>query len=329
MNKTFKKYKEFIAPLIMMIGVISVIVIHLTCDGTENYNSPDEVHTVCGVENKAKGIDVSYYQATIDWDIVASDTDIEFGVARISDGTQKIDPKFEENWKEMKRVGIIRGAYQFFRPNQNAIEQAELFLKLLDEAGGLEDNDLPPTLDIEVTGGATSDQITAGMYDWLEFVQAYTNRIPIIYTGPAFFEAAKLDISFSKYPLWTAHYTERPCPWVPNNWNHWEIWQYTGSGTLAGIYRPVDINVFNGDTNALQRFIEMSNTNLLSDENKDCLNDASTNVLMDVNETTVKENNPNNDNDDDEEPKDEEYKDASVDLLPPNVGCQCSSVGIR
>jgi len=257
-------FKEFIAPIIMIGVSLTVITIFLFNQPILTPpNVPDEVHRVCGVEDKVRGIDVSYWQATIDWDKLVAETDISFGIARVSDGMQKIDPKFEEYWSEMERVGLIRGAYQFFRPNQDAKEQAALFITLLEQAGGLNETDMPPTLDIEVTGGMTKEQILISIYDWTEYVIAHTNRVPIIYTGPSFWDSAQLGGAYSNYPLWIAHYTGATCPWAPDGWDKWSIWQYTGEGKLPGIYRSVDINVFNGDLTDLQYFIKVSDINYI------------------------------------------------------------------
>jgi len=255
--------KEFIAPIIMIVAIFIVITIYSfgpQPDQQPRIDDPFEVHKVCGVEDNVRGIDVSYWQATIDWDALVTNTDISFGVARVSDGTQKIDPKFEENWHEMKRVGLIRGAYQFFRPNQSAADQAALFVSLIEQAGGMEDEDMPPTLDVEVTGGMGREEVLSGISIWVDHVIAYTGRYPIIYTGPAFWDSTKLGDGFADFPLWIAHYTGAKCPLAPDAWHHWEFWQYTGSGTLPGIHRPVDINVYNGDLTGLRDFIRFSKT---------------------------------------------------------------------
>jgi GH25 family lysozyme M1 (1,4-beta-N-acetylmuramidase) len=45
--------------------------------------------------------------------------------------------------------------------------------------------------------------------------------------------------------LWVAHWTTASSPTVPaNNWagNGWTFWQYTSSGTVAGISGRVDLD---------------------------------------------------------------------------------------
>ncbi len=216
------------------------------------------VHTVCGLNNNIKGIDVSYWQRNINWHVV-KDEGIVFGFARVSDGLEKIDPKFEQNWHGMKEAKLIRGAYQFFRPNQDALKQAQLFVDILNSVGGLEEDDMPPVIDLEVTGTVTSNKIIEGAMIWVDYVQLNTNKKPIIYTGPAFWDSHFLGPGFSTYPLWIAHYTSKECPWIPDGWSKWAFWQFTGSGNIKGVPTIVDINVFDGTIDGLRTFVKKHN----------------------------------------------------------------------
>src|SRR5262245_50270540 len=69
----------------------------------------------CATGTVIRGIDVSYYQGTIDWNRVKNDG-IDFAFVRVSDGATFRDPKFVTNWAESQAAGVVRGAYQFFRP---------------------------------------------------------------------------------------------------------------------------------------------------------------------------------------------------------------------
>lgn len=61
------------------------------------------------------GIDVSMYQCHIDWPIVAQSK--KFVFIKATDGATFVDPYFAFNWSSAKKVGMIRGAYHFFGPN--------------------------------------------------------------------------------------------------------------------------------------------------------------------------------------------------------------------
>ena len=97
---------------------------------------PDDISTttlastVCGSGPTVKGVDVSYYQGSIDWAAAKADG-VEYAFVRVSDGTTFEDPKFDQNWQGTRDAGILHGAYQFFRPNEDAIAQADLLLSYI------------------------------------------------------------------------------------------------------------------------------------------------------------------------------------------------------
>jgi lysozyme len=198
-----------------------------------------------------KGIDVSSYQGKIDWQAVAGDQ-IRFAFARVSIGVGYSDPRFSANWKHMKSAGLVRGAYQFFRPDQDAIAQAKLMLDHLDAAGGLEAGDLPPAIDVEVTEGVGHAKIVAGVRAWLDHVEKATGRRPIVYTSPGFWGVLDDPTGFAKYPLWIAHWGT-DCPTVPGPWKHFAFWQ-KGPFDVAGIEHPVDGDYFDGSLDELLAF---------------------------------------------------------------------------
>lgn len=198
--------------------------------------------TVCGSGPTLKGVDVSYYQGAIDWPAVKADG-VEFAFVRVSDGTGFEDPRFEPNWAGARANGIVRGAYQYFRPNQDPIAQADL---LLEHLGTPDPDDLPPVIDVENTGNLAPDQIEANVRVWIDRVAAATAKQPIIYTGLYFWrdEVGSPDLTSS--PLWHAQYTSAACPSIAPPWTEWAFWQFTSSGKVAGIAGNVDLNRFNG-----------------------------------------------------------------------------------
>src|SRR5262245_31098352 len=97
------------------------------CGGEDAGQSDPEYLTqagVCAYGPTVEGIDVSKWQGTVDWEAVRDDG-IAFAFARAADGTSK-DRTFATNWAGMEDAGIVRGAYQFFRPSQDPIKQAEV-----------------------------------------------------------------------------------------------------------------------------------------------------------------------------------------------------------
>ena len=202
---------------------------------------------------RVRGIDVSYYQGTIDWPAVAA-TDIRFAVVRLSDGVGTRDSQFVRNWQESRRAGLIRGFYQYFRASAGGAAQAQLAVDRLAEAGGFQSSDLPPVLDIETLDGRTAAQVAAEATIWVDAMREATGKEPIIYTGAYFWDDNRLPDSLNTQPLWTANYTTNPCPWTSDSWDRWTLWQYSDSGTVSGIAGPVDLDYFAGTLDDLQRF---------------------------------------------------------------------------
>jgi lysozyme len=198
--------------------------------------------SVCAAGATVKGVDVSTYQGVVDWAKVKASGHV-FGIARISDGTAHPDDQFARNWPAMKAAGVVRGAYQFFRPGGDPAAQADLVASALSAAGGLAHDDLPVVMDMEVTDGQSAATIQANMHTWLTKVEQATGKKPIIYTGA--FMSSSLGTGFAGYPLWVANWGVS-CPTMPANWTSWKFWQDADNGSVSGISGAVDTDVFNG-----------------------------------------------------------------------------------
>ena len=194
----------------------------------------------CRIGPTTPGIDVSYYQEAIDWQRVRR-AGIRFAFIRLSDGTQIRDTRFAINWAEARRAGVIRGAYQFFRPDQSAVAQADLMIAAMQNR---EPDDLPPVIDIEVDGGLHPTVVAARAQQWIERVRDRLGVEPIVYTGGDLWRDGGAE-GLGAQPLWIAHYTQN-CPTLPAPWNRWRFWQHTDRGAVPGIAGPVDLDLFAG-----------------------------------------------------------------------------------
>lgn len=188
------------------------------------------------------GIDVSYYQGDVDWAAVKG-AGQSFAFVRVSDGLRVPDSKFADNWPAVKEVGLVRGVYQYFRPAQDPIEQADLLLDRVRAAGGFVDEDLPPVLDLETDGGLAPAAVVERARAWLDHVEAKLAIKPIVYT--AAFMSDVLGTSFGGYVLWVANYGAT-CPRMPSGWTDWQFWQTSDTGRVDGVSGNVDTNLFNG-----------------------------------------------------------------------------------
>ncbi len=204
--------------------------------------------SVCADGPTVPGIDVSYYQDDIDWDLAAAD-EVKFAITRVNHGGF-MDPKFDDNWTRIREVGLLRGAYQYFNPGGDPVEQAQTFI---DKVGMLGPGDLPGVIDVESTDDESPETIATNVGIWLDLVEAGTGRKPIVYTAGYYWNDNVESHAFKDYPLWTAHYTSK-CPYVPDGWEKWTIWQYTSSGSVDGISGNVDRNRFNGSLEQMHDF---------------------------------------------------------------------------
>ena len=208
--------------------------------------------------NMVSGIDVSYYQGTIDWQSV-KDAGTAFAFARATYGTTKVDPKFAENWQVMRNAGVVRGAYHFFVAAEDALEQANFFVNTV---GSLSGGDLPPVLDVEA-GSGTSASLVNDVQTWLSAVEQKLGLTPMIYTAPSYWNEY-MTADFGKYPLWVAEYGVT-APKSVKGWGDWTFWQHSQSGTIAGIEGTVDLDYFNGSLSQLLAFANSSPGVTLSD----------------------------------------------------------------
>ncbi|MGG4216558.1 GH25 family lysozyme, partial [Paenibacillus alvei] len=200
----------------------------------------------------AQGIDVSRYQGKIDWKAVKADG-ISFAFIKASQGQRYVDPTFTTNAKGARAAGVLLGAYHFVDAIsvETAKAEARHFAEVLKQVGGGKSLDFPPVMDYENNPGNLSKTlISAVALAFLLELERLTGCKPIIYTGNAF--AANFNASLGSYPLWIARYSDTRVPSDTVTWKHWDIWQYSDSGKVAGIKGNVDMNEYDGTTDELR-----------------------------------------------------------------------------
>ena len=207
------------------------------------------------------GIDVSYWDAGIDWPKVRA-TGQRYVFVKATEGDSYADPTFDDNWRGAKPSGLLRGAYHFFRSNVDPKKQATKFIDYVKSMQ--DDGELPPVLDLETPDGQTKEKIIARAKTWLDLVEAAFGKKPIIYSGQFFLQDHFSEVGggpppwAKDYPLWIAQYPstygEGSQPFLPRGWFKWTFWQYSEKGVVNGINAKVDLNVFNGTLVDLYKF---------------------------------------------------------------------------
>src|SRR5262245_4978533 len=199
-----------------------------------------------------EGIDVSEYQGSVNWQSVKASGRV-FGIARINVGDH-LDPYFQANWSGMRDAGLIRGAYQYYKPSYDATAQANLVVSTLGKLGP---DDLPAMLDIEILDGVAPATVVGKLLTWLDIVEAGTGKRPLVYTGAYFWDDNIASTALADYPLVIPWYGTN-CPGVANAWasRGWKFHQYSESGTVPGVSsNPTDLDVYNGSEADLRAWL--------------------------------------------------------------------------
>lgn len=177
-----------------------------------------------------RGIDVSQWQGTINWEQVKPAVDFVF--LKATEGTGFVDPSFQRNHAECNRLGIPWGPYHFAQIGSDPSSQAA---HLWRTAGP---SPLPPVLDLEPTSVPSRDACADWALTFQSTLERAAGRIPMLYTGA--YVGFTRRPAFTRYPLWLAAYTPQPIDCPP--WPTWSVWQYGSTGRVPGIAGNVDMN---------------------------------------------------------------------------------------
>lgn len=190
------------------------------------------------------GIDISHHQGTIDWatlkdEAVIDERPIRFIMIKATEGANKIDENFKDNFYNAREYGFTRGAYHFYGTRSTAKAQAQFFISQVK----LEKGDLPPVLDVEhKPSNQTDEEFKQSVLEWLRIVENHYGVPPIVYTYYKFKLRYLNDPAFDAYPYWIAHYYVDKVEYE----GAWKFWQHTDAGRLPGIKGDVDFNIYNG-----------------------------------------------------------------------------------
>ncbi len=199
-------------------------------------------------EGAQLGVDVSQYQGEVDWQAVA-DFGVEFAILRLGyrgygeEGTVNLDETFHQNMEGAKAAGLEVGVY-FFSQATSVWEAKEEAYFVLEHLEGYS-LDLPVVFDWEFITHTSSSR-TAGQSgrSITLYAQVFCDEIEREGYQPAVYFNQDLgylylDLSeLSDYPFWLASYRD-----VPTFHYHFDIWQYSHTGTVDGIEGAVDLNL--------------------------------------------------------------------------------------
>lgn len=185
-----------------------------------------------------KGIDVSHWQGTIDWNKVKK-AGIEFAIIKAggSDAGFYTDSKWEANYKGAKSAGIPIGAYYFVGKDcvtaAAGKADAERFLQIL-KGKQLE---YPVYMDNEAQPASAKAGITEATIAFCETMEDAGYFVGIYGSAVSGFKERMDDTKLTPYAHWVAQYTSK-CSYKGD----YGIWQYSSKGSVDGISGNVDMD---------------------------------------------------------------------------------------
>jgi len=200
------------------------------------------------------GIDVSKYQGDIDWNSVRQGG-ITFAYIKATEGSDRVDAKFQQNWEGAKAAGLKRGAYHFAYWCRKPEEEMRNFLNTVPR----DPDSLPPVLDVEATPTSGTckktlyrEETIAQMRKMLEIMERAYGKRPVIYSTVDFYQSILSPSELTEYPIWIR--STKYSPNVRYGSRKWHFWQYQSDAKIPGIRGNVDRNAFHGDARQFQAF---------------------------------------------------------------------------
>ncbi|MEP6757828.1 MAG: GH25 family lysozyme [Actinomycetota bacterium] len=198
------------------------------------------------------GIDVSKWQGTIDWNAVRA-SGVDFAIIKATESQGLIDPQFATNAANAAAANMPIGMYHVASPSastDDARAEADHFLQVARPDAG----NVIPALDIEIN--RVPDWMTpAQLQDWSRaWLLRVTNKLgvrPMVYGSVYMFETLLANTTWFAdhgYVLWLARWGPLPSPLPANDWQGqgWTFWQWSSTGSVAGINTDVDRDRFAG-----------------------------------------------------------------------------------
>ena len=199
-----------------------------------------------GAMSYKKGIDVSEWQGTIDWNKVKA-AGIEFAMIKAGSGRNRVDPEFKRNISECNRLGIPCGVYWFSYAYTEELAHNEA--KYCLEAIAPYKLDYPVAFDFEydsVNNAAklgieiTREMASSFARAFLEDIEA-ARYYAMLYTNIDHLKRYFDPDLAKRYDVWLAMWPANP------NLNDKPtqaggIWQYSDTGNVPGISKRVDLD---------------------------------------------------------------------------------------
>lgn len=206
-----------------------------------------------------RGMDISHHQGRINWDKVDR-AQVRFVFMKATEGENHRDSLYVVNHRQAKTQGIATGAYHFFTFCKSGTVQARNYMSNVS----LDSTDMPPVIDLEYGGNCKKenrfDDMVKEIGDFIGAVEGHYRKRVLIYTTNEFYNDYLLNL-FPDNPVWIRDIVSKPK--LKDN-RLWTFWQYTNRGSIEGIGKPVDLNVFYGNEREFARYRQDTLLNIVA-----------------------------------------------------------------
>lgn len=197
------------------------------------------------------GVDVSTYQANVNYDAAVNKGKVEFAILRAGYGRESYqkDDRFEEHYKGFRKYGIPMGAYQYSYARDVAGAKAEAAVMLEWIRG--KDFKLPIFYDMEESSVAAlgKDRCTEMALAWCEAIEAAGYRAGVYANTNWWRNYLDLESIGDWYVVWCAQWsTSRPSISGVDIWQFGGDTNYIRSSHLEGFGGAVDQNYLLNDS---------------------------------------------------------------------------------
>lgn len=198
---------------------------------------------------EVRGVDVSSYQGTIDWPVLASEG-IDFAYIKATEGSSYVDSRFADNWEQAQESALSVGAYHFVSFESTGDQQLRHLTETVPVSG-----DLPIAVDLEFYGRFSDDHPTAAavhaiLDPLLAGIEEHYGSNAVIYSTPEAYDAY-LSGRYAEHPIWIRSVA---VPASLPDGREWAFWQYSHRDRLRGYEGDeqfIDMNVFSGTPDEL------------------------------------------------------------------------------
>lgn len=162
------------------------------------------------------GVDISYWQGEVDFDILCSVVDFVF--IRYGYGNDYFDPRSQGYAQGCFDHNTPYDGYWYAKPGKSFSKHAENFKVARANLGGK----LYPIFDEEETGGLNKVDLNGWLFKWHNAFYNMTN-IPLekqmIYMSPGFAPNVEANDWMKRTKLDVAHWTKADLPIIPSFWS--------------------------------------------------------------------------------------------------------------